>query len=230
VASRVPYRAQGRAPFGILGADMSLHSPALSRIAPRAMPRIVSDLRRHRRVMLDLQGRFMRADRNEYTCKLRDISVGGASLMTSVPVELGERIVAYLDQLGGLEGTVSRILDGGFALHFKVSAHKREKLAAQLTWLINRDAFPEAAGRQHERIGAAGRRTRLKIEDGIFIDCDILDYSASGISLGTSARPPVGTDVLVGKLKAIVRRHHDKGIGLQFAQMQDTGALKASFG
>lgn len=211
-------------------AEMSLQSQVLSRLTQRPAPRIVSDLRRHRRVLLDLQGRFMRADRNEYTCRLRDISVGGCCLLCETVVEPGERIVVYLENLGGVEGIVSRIIDGGFALQFKVSAHKREKLAAQLTWLMNKDAFSEAIGRQHERFGASGKKARLKLEDGIFIDADILDYSASGISLGTSARPPIGSDVLVGKFRATVRRHHDNGIGLQFAQMHDIGVLRANFG
>ena len=80
------------------------------------------DRRRHKRVEVTLLGRFMRPDKQEYPCKLVDISVGGAAIMAPVEVEVGERIVAYIDQLGGLEGNVVRSIDGGFAMQFTVTA------------------------------------------------------------------------------------------------------------
>ncbi len=209
---------------------MSLHSHVVNRASARSEPRIVPDLRRHRRVQLELSGRFMRGDRNEYPCLLKDISVGGASLVSDGAVEAGEKIVAYFDHIGGLEGVVTRTFDKGFAFQFKVSAHKREKLAAQITWLINRDAMPEATGRQHERIGASGRKTKLKLDDGLVIDVTVIDFSATGASLGTSARPQLGANVFVGKFNAVVRRHHDNGIGIQFSEMHDLEVLKHSFG
>ena len=209
---------------------MSLHSQVLNRVSARNDSRIIPDLRRHRRVQLVLPGRFMRADRQEFACELKDISVGGASVVSDVAVETGEKIVAYFEHIGGLEGVVTRTLNKGFAFQFKVSAHKREKLAAQLTWLINRDAMPESASRQHERIGTSGRKTKLKLDDGIVIDVDVIDFSEGGASLGTSARPPIGASVFAGKFKAVVRRHHDKGIGVQFTDVNDPEALKHAFG
>ena len=205
---------------------MSVQAQLFNPIAPRQEPRVTPDLRRHRRVQLALSGRFMRADRNEYPLEVKDISVGGASVASPVSVEIGERIVAYVDQLGGFDGLITRTFPGGFAFQFKVTAHKKEKLAAQLTWLINRDAFPEDAGRQHERVGVSDRKTKLKLEEGILIEVDVLDVSAAGASLGTSARPAIGTEVFVGKIKAFVRRHHDKGVGVQFAEMQDLNTLR----
>ncbi len=209
---------------------MSLHSQNISRIGTLSDPRIVADLRRHRRVQLTLAGRFMRADRNEYPCQIKDISVGGASVMSDAAAETGERIVAYFDHIGGLEGVITRTFEKGFAVQFKTSTHKREKLAAQITWLINRDSMPEAAGRQHERVGALGRKTKLKLEDGIVIDVDVIDYSLTGASLGTSARPTIGAEVFAGKFKAVVRRHHDKGIGVQFTDLHGLDDLKTSLG
>lgn len=208
---------------------MSLLSPALRREARLSkVPRIVPDLRRHRRVPLLLTGRFMREDRQEYPCELQDISVGGAGIASAVPVQVNERIVAYFEHLGGIEATVTRVYRDGFAVQFKTSAHKREKLAAQITWLINRDAFPEPAGRQHERIGTSGRKARLRTDENITIDVDVLDISSSGASVGTAARTPIGTPVMLGNFKAVVRRHHDQGLGLQFEQMQDVEVLRRS--
>jgi hypothetical protein len=141
----------------------------------------------------------------------------------------GERVVAYFDHIGGLEGTVVRTTQDGFAFVFKVTEHKREKLAAQIMWLANRDDFPDEMGRRHERVGTGGRRTTLKLEEGVIIDVELLDLSASGASIGTSARPPIGSLVVAGRTRAIVRRHHQHGVGLQFLTLLSPEALRESF-
>lgn len=187
------------------------------------------DLRRHRRVPLHLSGRFMRANRTEHSCVLMDISVGGASVSTEHPAEIGERVVAYFEHLGGLEGIVSRVFSGGFAFQFKVSEHKREKLAAQIMWLLNRNEFPDELGRQHERVQASGRKTALRFDDGMIIDVELLDLSVSGASVRTPARPAIGEEVVIAKIRSVVRRHHPDGLGLQFLAVQDQAALRANF-
>lgn len=210
---------------------MSLHSQALKTLVLKRQPdvhepRIVADLRRFRRVPLDLRGRFMRETREEFTCQMQDISVGGAGIASPVKVQINERIIAYFDVLGGLDGHVTRIYSDGFAIQFKVSAHKREKLVAQIMWLFNRADFPEEAGRQHERVGAGGHRARLKLDEKIIIDTDVIDLSASGANLATPARPPIGALVMLGNVKALVRRHHETGIALQFIETQDVDQLR----
>ena len=208
---------------------MSLHSQVLKRQPVANEPRLVPDLRRYRRVPLTLSGRFMRESREEFSCQLQDISVGGAGIASAVPVQINERIVAYFDVLGGLAGNVTLIYSDGFAIQFKVSAHKREKLVAQIMWLFNRSDYPEEAGRQHERVGAAGQRARLKLDEKIIIDVDVIDISVSGASLATTARPPLGTLVMLGTIKALVKRHHETGIALQFFETQDLNQLRQQF-
>jgi PilZ domain len=209
---------------------MSVHSEMISTVPGRPiLLAATGDLRRHRRLPLRIGGRFMRADRTEHACTTADMSVGGARLLSDAAVEPGERIVVYFDHLGGLEAIVARQSATGFAIHFRVSEHKREKLAAQIMWLANRDSYPDELGRTHERVGAGGRRTTLQLDEGVVIDVELLDLSASGASLGTSARPALGEDVFVGKVRAVVRRHHDKGIGLQFLTVQSQDALRSHF-
>lgn len=207
--------------------SLQLH---LARSAPKT-PQVLrnGDNRRHRRLRIALAGRFMRADRSEYPCSLQDISVGSAAVLTPVAVEDGERVIAYFDALGGIEGAVARTFDGGFAFQFKITEHKREKLAAQIMWLANRDAFPDEYGRAHERFGAAGRKTTVKFDDGVVLDVDLIDLSASGASIGTPARPPLGDEILVGQIPAIVRRHHEKGVGVQFLTVMSDEALRQAF-
>lgn len=205
---------------------MSLHSQVLKRKSAIQEPRFVPDLRRYRRVPLALAGRFMRESREEFPCQLQDISVGGAGIASEIPVQINERIIAYFDVLGGLDGTVTRNYSDGFAIQFKVSAHKREKLVAQIMLLFNRDDYPAEAGRQHERVGASGQRARLKLDEKIIIDVDVIDISASGANLATPARPPLGTLVMLGTIKALVKRHHEAGVALQFIETTDVNQLR----
>lgn len=201
-----------------------------ARRSPDLQAKPAADRRRHKRVALTLLGRFMRANKQEYPCKLQDISVAGAAMSSPVVVDLGERIVAYFDHLGGLEGTVARVFEGGFAMQFTATQHKREKIAAQLIWLLNRDLLAGVDERRHERVALRNTASSLKLAEGIVIPCRVIDVSISGASIGTEARPAIGSEVLLGKLRARVMRHHDQGIGVQFLDIQNPAALRRYFG
>lgn len=199
---------------------------------PSSSFRILPDRRRHKRVELTLLGRFMRASRNEYPCRLIDISVGGAAISSPVDVDLDEKIVAYFDQLGGLEGHVRRVIDNGFAMEFAITLRRRQKLAAQITWLINQQHLNAADLRRtgHDRISIAKRSTRVVYDNGEHEDCDAIDVSISGASLATDQRPELGTELTVGKLRARVVRHHERGFGVAFLDIQQVEAIRRYFG
>lgn len=213
---------------------MSAAQPTFARRSQGLLTRTVPDRRRHKRIIVELPGRFMRANKQEHPCRLIDISAGGAAikLMSPVPVTQGERVVAIFDHVGAVEGTIAREFDGGFALKLASSQHKREKLAAQLTWLANRSELGGAEERQHERIAPQKRLQKLHLSEGIVIECQVLDISISGASIGTKARPEIGTEVTLGeqKLRARVMRHHAQGFGVQFIDTQSQASLKGHFG
>jgi hypothetical protein len=176
-----------------------------------------------------LLGRFMRESKEEHPCKLIDISAGGAAVASATNVPIGERIVAYFDHIGGIEGEVVRQFDGGFAFKINATRHKREKLAAQLTWLANR-AELTAEGRRHDRITPRNGDSTLQLAEGIVLTCRVLDVSISGASIATPARPELGSEVMLGKLRARVVRHHAQGFGVQFIDIQQPMALRRYFG
>lgn len=186
--------------------------------------------RRHKRIEIQCLGRFMRQDRTEYPCKLQDISVGGAAMLTPQEVEVGEHVVAYFDEIGRIDGPVVRLLDGGFAMQIQATQHRREKLVAQLTWLSNRKILGIPDARRHDRIVPKNIDIVIVLDDGTQIPSRILDVSISGASLFTASQPPIGTMVTMGKLRARVVRHHDQGIGLQFTDIQHPLALRKHFG
>jgi hypothetical protein len=206
-----------------------MHSAAAAGIAEHVM-RVPIERRRHKRVEIALLGRIMRANRQEFPSKLVDISVGGAAMMAATEVEVGEHIVAYFDHIGGIEGPVARTFDGGFAIAIEASPHKREKLAAQLTWLINCDDLPAHLARRHERFALTSCASMLTTGDGHAHEVRILDVSISGASLGTDARPEIGSRVMLGKLHSRVVRHHAEGIAVQFTDIQGRESLRRHFG
>jgi hypothetical protein len=214
---------------------MSGSQMTFARRSQGLLSRTVSDRRRHKRIVVELLGRFMRENKQEHPCKLIDISAGGAAIkpLSPVPIGLGERVVAFFDHVGGIEGTVARTLEGGFALKLSATRHKQEKLAAQLTWLANRAELTGADERRHERIATNSGRQKLQLAEGIVLECQVLDISVSGASIGdTPARPEIGTEVTLGNnnLRARVVRHHAQGFGVQFLDVQNQAALRRQFG
>ncbi len=212
--------------------DQLPRHPTLAQPDQPSPKRDPAENRRHLRFEMNLLGRFMRADKQEYPCRVIDLSVGGASFLVPVDVDLGERIVAYLDQIGGVEGTVVRAFDGGFALKFSASLHKREKIAAQITWLINRSELDGIEARRpgHERVTSDNKSTVMRLMDDQEFDVTLQDVSISGASVITTARPPLGMQVTVGKLRTMVVRHHGDGVGVQFLDIQNPDALRRYFG
>ncbi len=214
---------------------MSGSTPTFARRAPGLLSRIVSDRRRHKRVAVELLGRFMRENKQEHACKLIDISAGGAAIkpLSPVPVTIGERVVAFFEHVGGIEGSVTRSLEGGFAMKLASSRHKRDKLADTLTWLANRVELDGAQERRHERIVPTSGRQKLHLAEGIVLECQLLDISVSGASIGdTPARPPIGMEITLGNnnLRARVVRHHAQGFGVQFLDMQNHASIRRQFG
>lgn len=209
---------------------MSAAQTSFARRSQGPVSRVVPDRRRHKRIAVTMLGRFMRENKDEHVCKLIDISAGGAALNTPLPVPVGERVVAHFEHVGIIEGSVVREFEGGFAFKIVATQHKREKLAAQLTWLANRSELQGIDERRHDRITPRTGLSSLQLAEGIVLTCRVLDISISGASLGTPARPELGTEVLLGKLRARVVRHHPQGFGVQFIDIQNPAALRRYFG
>lgn len=184
-----------------------------------AMPLIeakIQERRRHQRVKVVLPGRYMLEDRREYPCRTIDISPGGVSFAVLAKGRIGERVVAYLTQIGRVEGTITRHFDDGFAIQMKLPVLKREKLADQLTWLANRQALGMAEDRRHERITPRFAHATLKMPDGHEYLAKLIDVSISGASLAVAAEPPIGSSVIIGETAAQIVRLFEGGVAVEF--------------
>ena len=126
------------------------------------------------------------------------MSPGGMAVLAPVSAQPGERVIAYVDHLGRLEGHVARLFENGFAMTISATTRKRDKLAAQLTWLANRHILGLPEDRRHGRIVPRKPIARLILPNGINVSCRIIDISQSGAGLATDQRPPLGSLVTLG--------------------------------
>ena len=190
---------------------------------PRAKPLPHShERRRHQRVRIDVLGRMLLENRQEYPCRIINMSPGGAAIIADAPGKIGERIIAYVDHLGRLEGRITREFEGGFAMSISATPRKRDKLAAQLTWLANRQILNLPEDRRHGRFTPRNPMARLILPNGTNIACRIIDISQSGaaISVPPAQVPPIGAAVTIGKTPGRVVRHIDDGFAVEFTRLQ----------
>lgn len=190
-----------------------------SRLARPA--RSYAQLPRFQRVKISVLGRYMLADRREFPCQILEMSPGDALVIAPIAGQVGEKVVAYLDHIGRIEGTITETVDGGFVMEIIASARKRDKMAAQLTWLANKDLLNLPEDRRHERVVPDNRHSTVVLDDGRRYNCKIIDISLSGAAIELSVRPAMGTPVTLGRMRARVVRHFQDGIGVEFTSAQE---------
>ena len=190
---------------------------AQAKILPLAQER-----RKHQRVSVNLLGRYMLVDRREYPCQVVNMSPGGILLMAPVAGEIDARVIAYVDHLGRLEGKIARTVPNGFAMTIAATSRKRDKLAAQLTWLANRHILNLPEDRRHGRFAPRNPLARLIMPNGHNVSCRVIDLSQSGAAVAMHAdqRPPVGAMVTIGKTQGRVVRHIEDGFAIEFIRLQ----------
>jgi hypothetical protein len=181
---------------------------------------LAEERRRFQRVKVDLLGRYMLEDRREFPCQVIDMSPGGIAMLAPVCGQPGDRVVSYIDHLGRLEGAIARLIPNGFAMTISATKGKRDKLAAQLTWLANRHILSSPEDRRHGRIAPRDPQTQLILPNGTNVACRLLDLSLSGAGVATEHRPPIGALVTIGKIPARVVRHIEQGFAVEFTRLQ----------
>jgi hypothetical protein len=189
------------------------------RSKPLILP-LSKERRRFQRVKVNLLGRYMLADRREFPCQVVDMSPGGMALVAPVSGQPGERVIAYVDHVGRLEGVIARTLENGFAMTVAATSRKRDKLAAQLTWLANRGILGLPEDRRHGRITPRNPMARLILPNGVNVTCRVIDISQSGAAISSDQRPDMGALVTIGKTAGRVVRHLEDGFAVEFIRLQ----------
>lgn len=181
--------------------------------------------RAFQRVAVSLQGRLMLANYDEYVCMVVDMSPGDVRFACAGRPRPGEKVIAYIDHLGRLEGNVIKMTEDGFVMSIVATGRKREKLAAQLTWIANKHELGLPEDRRHDRLTPRNTRTELVLDDGRRYPCRLMDLSLSGAAVDIDIRPPIGTAVRLGNMRGRVVRHFLEGVAIEFLTLQSREAL-----
>ena len=168
----------------------------------------------------------MLEDRREYPCQTQNVSPGSLAVLTPVVGRMGERVVAYVDHIGRIEGKIVRTFNGGFAMSINATSRKKDKLAAKLTWLANRHELNLPEDRRHDRVTPKTPTTVVTLPDGREYTARIVDVSLSGLALHVEVKPPIGSPMLAGKIRARVVRHFEEGIAVEFVAQQTVASLE----
>lgn len=199
------------------------------RAAAPTYPPSAAERRSFQRVRVKIYGRFMLEDRSEHACQVMDMSPGNVALRADRAGQPGEKVIAYIDHIGRVEGVVTRITQDGFAMTVIASDRKKDKLAAQLTWLANKHELDLPEDRRHERVAPRNPQSVLILTDGRQYQCRIIDLSLSGAAIEIDVKPALGVEVTLGTMRGRVVRHFDEGVAVEFAVIQRPEMLDTEF-
>jgi PilZ domain len=198
--------------------------PALE--AQQTIEPMESERGRFQRVQLSLLGRCMFHDGQECPVQLVAISPGDAEFVSPASGEVGARVIAYIDNIGRIEGAILATSEHGFVMSISASQRKRDKLADSLTWLANRHVLNLDEDRRHLRRTPKRSEANIVLADGSTHPVRVIDMSLSGAALATTLRPPLGSPLKLGRLGARVVRHFDDGIGIEFLRLLSDSAIE----
>ncbi|WP_132956498.1 PilZ domain-containing protein [Rhizobium sp. BK251] len=194
--------------------------------APTTRTAMRPDQRTFQRVPINMQGRLMLANYEEYECTVVDMSPGDMYVTCLGRPRASERVVAYIDHLGRVEGQAIALDNRGFTMSINATDRKREKLAAQLTWLANKHELGLPEDRRHDRLTPRTTVSEITLEDGARYTCRIMDLSLSGAAVDVEVRPAIGTPLRLGNMRGRVVRHFVEGVAIEFLSLQSRETLR----
>ncbi|MEM9740497.1 MAG: PilZ domain-containing protein [Pseudomonadota bacterium] len=181
----------------------------------------VRSLRLDQRLPVQLSGRYLDPQGGEHRIVSVAMSSRSAQVRAHDLPDEGSQVVCYFDGLGRVVGDVSRVIDQGFLVKFIQTDRKRDKLADQLVWLINKDVLGLSDERQHARYKAGGP-AKLSLEGGGVLNCRVVDISLTGAGFEAFSRAPaIGDVVSTGNLRGQVVRSEGRSFGVRFLRTKD---------
>lgn len=166
-------------------------------------------------------GRFMLPDMSEYPCQVSSIDADGVTLLSDHTVEPDTPVIAYLDDIGRVDGTLDKAVEGGFYVAFNLTGRRRERMERRLEWFETSD--PDA--RRDDRFVPKDSASQITLNDGREYPCEVIDISVSGASIKTSVLPSVGTYLSLGRMRGRVVRFTSDGIAIEFMRQIEPAKL-----
>ena len=166
-------------------------------------------------------GRFMLPDMSEYPCQVASIDADGVKLLSDHTVEPGTPIIAYLDDIGRVDGTMDKVIEDGFFVAFNLTGRRRERMERRLEWFETSD--PDE--RRDDRFVPKDAASQITLNDGREYPCEVIDISVSGASIKTSVLPSIGTYLSLGRMRGRVVRFTSDGIAIEFMRQIESAKL-----
>ena len=181
----------------------------------------LSRLQRFRSVPLKLGGRFLDSCSEEHALLTREVSCGGATIVSKARPGVDSQIVCYIDDFARIAGRVVHQTSDGFVMAFDAPENKREKLADRLVWLLNAERLGLSEERAETRIPITAP-CQVTRSDGSRINCRVVDISLSGASFETTdSLPKLEEIVRAGTLAGTVVRRDRKFFAIHFITPTD---------
>lgn len=184
-----------------------------------------SELRRYRRIALDLPARIVVNTIDEYDGRLVNISPGDLAVRVDAKVLVGDAVVVSISGLDVIEGRIARRFPDGFAMSFILSRKRRTLLTEQLMLRANPDFADDLKDRRSSpRHLANDQRMVCRLADGSSLFVKVLDRSVDGVSVDSPRKPDIGSPIHVGRTRAVVIRHTARG----FVAVYEPGSAQGS--
>jgi hypothetical protein len=181
-----------------------------------------------RRVYVSLAGRYSlasslnaRGEPRQFACRAVNISTQGVALAAPVAGKEGVLVVADIEQLGRIKGSVIRLLPRGFVMSVVASDAERRLLAARIDWIERNKHFEVIDHRAHARFIPRRPLTLLTLADASVLACFVIDLSVSGAAVSADIVPRIGTVLAVGKVVGRVARYLPGGFAAEFVETQN---------
>lgn len=172
-----------------------------------------------------LFGRFMLPDMTEYPCQVSELTVDGAIFSTAAAPEAATQIVAYIDEIGRVEGQSGDAVPGGFRIIFSHKGGRRERFANRLAGRADKNTTAGTDLRRHARYAPEDGQSYITLPDGRIYPCEILDISLSGAAVKVDVMPSLGTYLMLGKMRGRIVRYIEQGVAIEFLKPLNTSQL-----
>ncbi len=180
-------------------------------------------------VDVDLPGRMMLADRNEYECSAYNMSAGEVSIQSEAKPAQGEQVVAYLETVGRVAGRATSINEHGFVMSIIAPSKHRDKLADKLTWLHNLNKSGVVDDRVYKRFTPVIDHCQISVVTGGVYNCRLIDMSSVGMAINVELKAPVGSLIKFEDASAVVIRNFQGGIALEFVEKPSKSVIQKYF-
>jgi hypothetical protein len=157
--------------------------------------------------------------RPEFACRAVNLCSREVAFTSPVSVKLGDEIAAQIDHIGKLEGTVIRLLSHGFVMGVIADDRARENLLRRIEWPEKYKNLDVRDGRSAPRFVPRNPNAKMILADGLVVRCQILDLSASGVSIAAEKTQEVDSVLAVETNVGRVVRRFEGGFAVKFVEV-----------